>query len=135
MREGPRQPVNGALALRESGFERRKRRRAPEAKQRFEAVGATGEAEEMLRLESSVQGLPRVATCDIEIAGVTIPNGSNIVLCPPAANRDPVRWPHAAEFDLDRPANVHWVAAFLNDRPRELSDAKDESTLKLPNAN
>ena len=66
--------------------------------------------EEMLRLESSVQGLPRVATCDIEIAGVTIPNGSNIVLCPPAANRDPVRWPQADEFHLDRPDGNRHIA-------------------------
>ena len=42
--------------------------------------------EEMLRLEGSVQALLRVATRDVEIDGVVIPSGDNVVLCSGSAN-------------------------------------------------
>jgi cytochrome P450 len=58
--------------------------------------------EEMLRLEGSVQALLRVATRDIELEGVVIPKGSNVVLCSGSANRDERHWSDAETFRLDR---------------------------------
>lgn len=58
--------------------------------------------EEQLRLEGSVQALVRVATRDIEIGGVHIPKGADVVLCAASANRDESRWPDADTFRLDR---------------------------------
>jgi hypothetical protein len=60
--------------------------------------------EEMLRLEGSVQALLRVATRDVEIDGVVIPSGANVVLCSGSANRDFIN--HAAtegdgDFGID----------------------------------
>src|SRR5258708_6177879 len=57
----------------------------------------------ILRLEGSVQGLLRVARRDIEIDGVLIPKGANVVLCAGSANRDPARWEDPESFKLDRP--------------------------------
>ena len=59
--------------------------------------------EEMLRTESSVQALLRVATRDIKFEGTVIPKGSNVVLSIGAANRDPARWTDPDDFHLDRP--------------------------------
>lgn len=59
--------------------------------------------EELLRLESSVQALLRVSTRDVEIGGVTIPKGANVVLCTASANRDDARWQDADRFRIDRP--------------------------------
>lgn len=58
--------------------------------------------EEMLRLEGSVQALLRVATRDVEVDGVTIPAGANVVLCTGSGNRDESFWERADEFRLDR---------------------------------
>ena len=58
--------------------------------------------EELLRLEGSVQALLRVATCDLQIGGTSIPKGANVVLCTGSANRDEAFWKNAEEFRLDR---------------------------------
>jgi cytochrome P450 len=44
---------------------------------------------EFLRLESSVQGLARTTTADVEIDGITIPAGQKVMMLYAAANRDP----------------------------------------------
>ena len=59
--------------------------------------------EEVLRLESPVQGLLREAKVDVELHGVTIPAGSVVHLRYGSANRDPRRFECPAEIDLDRP--------------------------------
>lgn len=59
--------------------------------------------EELLRYDSSVQALLRVANHDMEIRGTAIPAGANVVLCTASANRDESRWPDADLFRLDRP--------------------------------
>jgi cytochrome P450 len=59
-------------------------------------------AEEVLRLESPVQGLPRLATKDTELGGVAIPKGSKIIVMFGAANRDPETFTCPAEIDLER---------------------------------
>ena len=61
-----------------------------------------GFVEEMLRLESPVQGLTRFAARDMELAGVPIPAGSTIGVQYAAANRDPARFPDPEDFRLDR---------------------------------
>lgn len=58
--------------------------------------------EEVLRLESPVQGLFREPKHDMEIAGVKIPKGSVVVLKWAAANRDPAQFPHPDAIDLQR---------------------------------
>jgi cytochrome P450 len=49
--------------------------------------------EEALRLQSPIQGFPRLATVDTEVGGVPIPAGSQVLLMVGAANRD------SAQFD------------------------------------
>jgi cytochrome P450 len=58
--------------------------------------------EEVLRLESPVQGLFRSATVDTELQGVTIPEGALINVRFGAANRDARQFDCPAEMDLDR---------------------------------
>ena len=58
---------------------------------------------EFLRLESSVQGLCRETTRDVEVRGVTIPAGEKVLMLYGAANRDPREWgPTADQLDIRR---------------------------------
>lgn len=63
--------------------------------------------DEAVRWESPVQTFFRTATTDIEIAGVTIPEGHKILLFLGAANRDPRRWADPDRFDLTRDPSGH----------------------------
>lgn len=64
--------------------------------------------EELLRFESSVQFWhTRSAVEDIDIAGTTIPKGAPIFLAYGSANRDPKRFAHPDELDLERRDNQH----------------------------
>ena len=58
--------------------------------------------EEVLRLESPVQMLGRVALNDVEMHGVTIPKGASIGTRYAAANRDERRFKQPDEVDLER---------------------------------
>jgi cytochrome P450 len=58
--------------------------------------------EEALRLATPTQGMYRVVTKDVEIAGVPIPAGSRLVLVYAAANRDPAVFSEPDEFRPDR---------------------------------
>jgi cytochrome P450 len=58
--------------------------------------------EEVLRLESPVQGLFRSCAEDVELGGAEIPAGSIINVRFAAANRDEARFADAGDFDLDR---------------------------------
>ncbi|MCY3882340.1 MAG: cytochrome P450 [Chloroflexi bacterium] len=58
--------------------------------------------EEVLRLESPVQMLGRVALNDVEMHGVTIPAGASIGTRYAAANRDERRFECPADVDLER---------------------------------
>lgn len=63
---------------------------------------------EMLRLESSVQGLARTATRDTEIAGVAVAEGQKVLLLYGSANRDEREFgPTAAELDVRRTPPRH----------------------------
>ena len=58
--------------------------------------------EEVVRLESPVQGLFRLAATDVEIHGVTIPKGAMVNIRFAAANRDEREFSDADRINLDR---------------------------------
>jgi len=58
--------------------------------------------EEVLRLEGPVQRLFRQTACDVELHGVTIPEGALVVINYAAANRDERMFERPAEFNLER---------------------------------
>ncbi len=59
--------------------------------------------DELLRYDPPVQFSGRIATRDFEIDDTEIPNGSFLMTCLAAANRDPAKWgPTADELDLGR---------------------------------
>lgn len=63
---------------------------------------------EFLRLESSVQGLARTTTADVEVDGTRIPAGEKVMMLYAAANRDPREFgPTADELDVRRPIPRH----------------------------
>ncbi|MBV9577134.1 MAG: cytochrome P450 [Chloroflexi bacterium] len=69
--------------------------------------------EELLRYEPPVQLNPKYSTLDdIEVADVTIPKGSHLMLALAAANRDPNRFEDPERFDPEREDNEH--LAFLS---------------------
>ncbi len=59
-------------------------------------------AEESLRYESAVQNNFRSVAEDIEFHGHKMSKGAQILLCWGAANRDPVAFENADQFDIDR---------------------------------
>lgn len=63
--------------------------------------------DEAVRWESPVQTFFRTATADVQIAGVTIPEGEKILMFLGAANRDPRRWDEPDVFDLARDPSGH----------------------------
>lgn len=65
-------------------------------------------AEEVLRCESPVQGLFRMTTQDVPVAGTVIPAGSLVNIRYGAANRDTARFEDGERFDVRRRnANRH----------------------------
>jgi cytochrome P450 len=63
--------------------------------------------EEALRYDSPAQWLARVTTRDVEIEGVTIPEGARLLLLYASGNRDERRYENPETFDLTRPAQRH----------------------------
>lgn len=63
--------------------------------------------DEALRWESPVQHLFRKSTTDVTIGGVTIPEGTRVLICYGAANRDPRRWDNPDDYDLSRDPSGH----------------------------
>jgi len=63
--------------------------------------------EELLRYISPVQGLARTTTRDVEIAGVTIPKGEQVLLLYGAANHDENFCARPEELDFDRIVKAH----------------------------
>lgn len=58
--------------------------------------------EETLRWHSPVVGFWRVATRDVEVGGVAIPEGAQVMLNFAAANHDSEKYPNPEEFQIDR---------------------------------
>ena len=66
--------------------------------------------EETLRLESPVQGLPRVVARDTVLGGVKLKAGDTVMLRFGAANRDERQFEHPDRIDLRRPqAGSHFA--------------------------
>lgn len=65
--------------------------------------------EEVLRLESPFQYHLRSVPRTTDLAGVTIPAGSTMLLLWGAANRDPDEYPRPDTLDLTRPTPRHHV--------------------------
>ncbi|MFC5724951.1 cytochrome P450 [Streptomyces gamaensis] len=64
--------------------------------------------EELLRYEPPVQFLPnRTVLADVEVQGVTVPQGSRLTLVLASGNRDPLRFPEPDRFDPAREDNAH----------------------------
>ena len=58
--------------------------------------------EEMLRFESPIKGDFRLSRVATTVGGVDIPAGTTVMVLNGAANRDPRRFEHADEFQIDR---------------------------------
>jgi cytochrome P450 family 150 subfamily A5 len=67
--------------------------------------------EECLRIESPVKGDFRLARVTAELAGVTIPAGTTVMVVNGAANHDPGRFAEPADFQVER-ANARQHLAF-----------------------
>jgi cytochrome P450 len=63
--------------------------------------------EEMLRYDSPVQRVARMARANVEIGGKTIPKGAVVLALLGAANRDPVRFTEPDRLDVTRRDNRH----------------------------
>ena len=63
--------------------------------------------EEMLRYESPTQALPRIATRDVELHGVTIPTGDEVMLVWGSANHDERVFDDPERFDVRRNPKRH----------------------------
>jgi cytochrome P450 len=68
--------------------------------------------EEFLRYDSPVQGLGRTTTAPVTLHGVTIPEGSKVLLLFGSANRDERKIPEAERFDVLRDPNPHLAFGF-----------------------
>ena len=58
--------------------------------------------EEIIRLEAPAQGLFRIAACDVEIGGVTLPQGARVMAHFASANRDDCVFARPDEYDPHR---------------------------------
>jgi cytochrome P450 len=63
--------------------------------------------EELLRWETPVMAVARVATRDVEVAGCPVSAGENVMAIVGAANVDDAEFPAAGELVWDREANRH----------------------------
>jgi cytochrome P450 len=63
--------------------------------------------EEMLRYDSPVQAVVRIATEDTAIGGTAIAKGAVVLVMIGAADRDPARFAEPDRFDITRPDNEH----------------------------
>lgn len=61
-----------------------------------------GAVEEICRFETPISGIPRIASQDIEVAGVAVPAGSYVTVSVPSVNRDPRRFIEPDRFDVSR---------------------------------
>ena len=62
--------------------------------------------EEILRIEAAIAA-GRRATRDVELGGVSIAEGDQLLLMLCSANRDPDTFPHPNDFDINRSPNRH----------------------------
>lgn len=84
--------------------------RHPDARRRLTADASLWPraVDELMRHVSPVQGLARCTTRDVELHGVTIPKGDQVLLLYGAANHDERAWSDPEVFDLDRAPRAHY---------------------------
>jgi cytochrome P450 len=63
--------------------------------------------EELIRYDTPVQIVGRIASTDTQLGGKPIPKGSTLTVCLGSANRDPEIFENADEFIPDRSPNKH----------------------------
>lgn len=63
--------------------------------------------EELLRFDSPVQLTGRAATCDLDLDGLELTKGQQVIVMLGAANRDPAQFPDPDRIDIDRADNRH----------------------------
>ena len=63
--------------------------------------------EESLRWEQPLTAIGRLVTCDTELSGIAMPEGSVVHACLAAANHDPRRFEDPHRFDIDRKPQPH----------------------------
>jgi cytochrome P450 len=63
--------------------------------------------EELLRWETPVVGVPRIATSDVEVGGCPISKGEHVTALIGSANTDEAEYPDADDVRWDRDANRH----------------------------
>jgi len=68
--------------------------------------------EEMLRIESPTQALPRRTTRELELHGTPIPANSRVLVCYGAANHDERTFEAPDEFDIAQPRARHVAFGF-----------------------
>jgi len=71
-----------------------------------------GAVEELLRYDSPVQFLLKVAAEDLEIAGKPVAEGETVILGVGSANRDPQAFPEPDKLDVARKPNRHLALGF-----------------------
>ncbi len=62
---------------------------------------------EVVRLESPLQGFSRVCTADVDVDGMVVPGGSRVLMLWGSANRDERKWADPAAFDIRRRNTDH----------------------------
>jgi cytochrome P450 family 142 subfamily A polypeptide 1 len=77
-----------------------------------EPARLTAGVEEMLRWVSPIKNMVRTTTRDVEVGGVTIPDGAQIMLLYPSANRDETVFEAPDTFDVTRDPNPHLAFGF-----------------------
>lgn len=63
--------------------------------------------EEILRYDTSIQGILRLANHDLTLGDTRIPTDALVLILFGSANRDELRWPDADRFDVDRAPQDH----------------------------
>lgn len=90
---------NGMLALLQHPHQMEQLKREPTMIQ--------SAVEKIIRYDSAIQMLTRIATDNLEIGNQTIKAGEKIVLCLGAANRDPAQFPEPDQLNINREQNHH----------------------------
>lgn len=64
--------------------------------------------EELMRVTLSIgDGLPRIATADVQLGDVLVRAGELVLVCVESANFDPAHFAEPEKFDIDREAGTH----------------------------
>jgi cytochrome P450 family 142 subfamily A polypeptide 1 len=72
----------------------------------------SGVVEECLRWVTPLVNMNRVATADVQVRGVTIPEGAEVLMCYVSANRDESVFEDPFTFDVTRDPNPHLAFGF-----------------------